>query len=129
MEHLCESRHSFIVLYYYHDHVYHDYLQQHIAHDGMIDYLYSILRLIHSFDSFVRELYDIAHNILYYNTDTSQNTERKQRKKADLHISHNVHVTVTTVTRLAQLEERSTFNRVVEGSIPSSGVVVCCHFC
>ena len=31
MVHLCESRHSFIVLYYYHDHVYHDYLQQHIA--------------------------------------------------------------------------------------------------
>ena len=26
------------------------------------------------------------------------------------------------MTRLAQLEERSTFNRVVEGSIPSSGV-------
>ena len=32
-----------------------------------------------------------------------------------------LHSFITTITRLAQLVERTTFNRVVEGSIPSLG--------
>ena len=64
-------------------------------------------------------------------TQSQHKERRKERKKADLHRSRNVPLVITTVTRLAQLEERSTFNRVVEGSIPSSGVIVWCDtmFC
>ena len=81
-------------------------------------------------------IHDIAHNIRTFITTltrTHHNTkkESKERKKAELYISHDAFLIVTTVTRLAQLEERSTFNRVVEGSIPSSGVMAWCDtfFC
>ena len=49
--------------------------------------------------------------------DTSQHKEREQRKKADLHKRHDISLFGTTVTRLAQLDERSTFNRVINPKI------------
>jgi hypothetical protein len=72
-------------------------------------------------DKIVLVLFDILLLVRLHLSSVLSHTILNKNKSLYTNNLHNYQQ--ATITRLAQLEERSTFNRVVVGSIPTSGVL------